>query len=109
MEVISGLVDKMIKENTRTTQNQVEFNKRYDELSAQYESEKNDLDKTLEKRAYKQAQEIKMKAYLEEIKKADNYLPEWSNDVWMIMVEKAIVNRDKTITFKFTSGTEITL
>ena len=24
-------------------------------------------------------------------------------------VEKAIVNRDKTITFKFTSGTEITL
>ena len=109
MEVISGLVDKMIKENTRTTQNQVEFNKRYDELSAQYESEKNDLDKTLEKRAYKQAQEIKMKAYLEEIKKADNYLPEWSNDLWMLMVEKAIVNRDKTITFKFTSGTEITL
>lgn len=109
MEVISGLVDKMIKENTRTTQDQVEFNKRYDELSAHYESEKNDLDKTLEKRAYKQAQEIKMKAYLEEIKKADNYLPEWSNDVWMIMVEKAIVNRDKTITFKFTSGTEITL
>ena len=48
-----------------------------------------------------------MKAYLEEIKKADNYLPEWSNDVWMIMVEKAIVNRDKTITFKFNGGEEI--
>ena len=109
MEVISGLVDKMIKENTRTTQDQVEFNRRYDELSTQYESEKNALDKALEKRAYKQSQEIKMKAYLEEIKKADNYLPEWSNDLWMLMVEKAIVNRDKTITFKFTSGTEITL
>ena len=109
MEVISGLVDKIIKENTRTAQDQVEFNRRYEELSTQYESEKNALDKALEKRAYMQAQEIKMKAYLEEIKKADNYLPEWSNDVWMIMVEKAIVNRDKTITFKFTSGTEITL
>ena len=109
MEVISGLVDKMIKENTRTTQDQVEFNRRYDELSTQYESEKNALDKALEKRAYKQSQEIKMKAYLEEIKKADNYLPEWSNDLWMLMVEKAIVNKDKTITFKFTSGTEITL
>jgi len=107
MEVISGLVDKMIKENTRTAQNQVEFARKYEELSTQYESEKNALDKALEKRAYMQAQEIKMKAYLEEIKKADNYLPEWSNNVWMIMVEKAIVNRDKTITFKFTSGTEI--
>jgi predicted nuclease with TOPRIM domain len=109
MKVISGLVDKMIKENTRTAQDQVEFNRRYEELSAQYESEKNALDKSLEKRAYKQAQQIKMKAYLEEIKKADNYLPEWSNDVWMIMIEKAIVNRDKTIAFKFTSGTEITI
>jgi len=68
MEVISGLVDKMIKDNTRTTQDQVEFNRRYDELSAQYESEKNDFDKALEKRAYKEAQEIKMKAYLEEKK-----------------------------------------
>jgi len=109
MEVISGLVDKMIKENTKTAQDQVEFARMYEELSAQYESEKNDLDKTLEKRAYKQSQEIKMKAYLEEIKKADNYLPEWSNDLWMLMVEKAIVNKDKTITFKFTSGTEVTL
>jgi DNA invertase Pin-like site-specific DNA recombinase len=109
MEVISGLVDKMIKENTNTAQDQVEFNRRYEELSAQYESEKNALDKSLEKRAYKQAQQIKMKAYLEEIKKADNYLPEWSNDVWMLMVEKATANRDKTITFKFTSGTEVTL
>ncbi|NLD48916.1 MAG: hypothetical protein GX660_17285, partial [Clostridiaceae bacterium] len=109
MEVISGLVDKMIKENTRTAQDQVEFARRYEEFSAQYELEKNVLDKALEKRAYKQAQQIKMKAYLEEIKKADNYLPEWSNDVWMLMVEKAIVNKDKTITFKFTSGTEVTL
>ncbi len=109
MEVISGLVDKIIKENTRTAQDQVEFARKYEELSAQYESEKNALDKALEKRAYMQAQEIKMKAYLEEIKKADNYLPEWSNDVWMLMVEKAIVNKEKTITFKFTSGTEVTL
>lgn len=109
MEVISGLVDNMIKENTRTAQDQVEFARKYEEFSAEYESNKNSLDKALEKRAYKQSQEIKMKAYLEEIKKADTYLPEWSNDVWMIIIEKAIVNRDKTITFKFTSGTEITL
>ena len=60
---------------------------------------KNDLDKTLEKRAYKQAQGNQNEGLSRRNKKADNYLPEWSNDVWMIMVEKAIVNRDKTITF----------
>jgi len=107
MEVISGLVDKLIKENTRTTQDQARFARKYEELSAQYESEKNDLDKVLEKRAYKQAQEIKMKAHLEEIKKADNYLPEWSNDVWMLMVECGKANRDGTLTFKLYNGKEI--
>jgi len=50
-----------------------------------------------------------MKVYLEEIKKADNYLPEWSIDLWMLMVESATVNRNKTIKFKFTSGTEVTI
>lgn len=40
MEVISGLVDKMIKENARTAQDQLEFNKRYEELSLQYEENK---------------------------------------------------------------------
>ena len=109
MEVISGLVDKMIKENTKIAQDQVEFTKRYEELSNQYETDKNALDKTLEKRTYKQAQEIKMKAYREEIKKTDNYLPEWSIDLWMLMVESATVNRNRTIMFKFTSGTEVTL
>ena len=36
-----------------------------------------------------------MKAYLEEIKKADNYLPEWSNDVWMVMVENQLLIETK--------------
>jgi len=107
MEVISGLVDKLIKENIKTAHDQVEFAKKYEDMSAQYEENKNALDKVIEKKSYKQAQKIKMKAYLEEIKKADNYLPEWSNDVWMIMAESGIVNRDGTITFKFNSGTEI--
>jgi DNA invertase Pin-like site-specific DNA recombinase len=109
MEVISGLVDKLIKDNARITQDQEDFNKKYDELVSQYEVTKIELDKTLEKRVYKQAQEIKMKAYLAEIKKVDNYLPVWSDDLWILMVEEAIVNRDKTINFKFTSGTEVTL
>jgi len=103
------LVDKLIKDNARITQDQEDFNKKYDELVSQYEVTKIELDKTLEKRVYKQAQEIKMKAYLAEIKKVDNYLPVWSDDLWILMVEEAIVNRDKTINFKFTSGTEVTL
>ena len=50
-----------------------------------------------------------MKAYLADMRNADNYLPKWLDDLWMTMVEKTTVNRNKTITFQFTSGKEITL
>ena len=45
-----------------------------------------------------------MKAYLETIRQAQEGLTEWSDDLWMTMVETATVNRDKTITFRFTKG-----
>lgn len=109
MEVISGLVEKLVRDNARTAQDQMEYAKKYDGLKAQYDSHKTALEKALEDRSCKQAQEIKMKAYLAKMKEADDYLQEWSDDVWMTMVEKGTVNRDKTITFQFTSGKEITI
>ena len=48
-----------------------------------------------------------MRAYLETMKQADDYLEEWSVEAWILMVETATVNRDKTITFKFVNGKEV--
>ena len=109
MEVISGLVEKLVRDNARTAQDQMEYAKKYDGLKSQYDAHKESLERALEDRSCKQAKEVMMKAYLADMRNADNYLPEWSDDVWMTMVEKATVNRNKTITFQFTSGKEITL
>lgn len=49
----------------------------------------------------------KMRAYLEAMKQADDYLEIWSEEAWILMVETATVNRDKTITFKFVNGKEV--
>lgn len=72
MEVISGLIERMVRENAKTAQDQIEYAKRYDEMKHQYDSNKDELEKAIADRFYKQAQEIKMKAYLMEIKKADS-------------------------------------
>lgn len=50
-----------------------------------------------------------MQAYLEAMKQVDDYLEEWSVETWIFMVETATVDRNKTITFQFTSGKQITL
>lgn len=41
------------------------------------------------------------------MKKQPEVLDAWDNTVWTVMVEKAIVHRDGTITFVFWGGTEI--
>ena len=34
-------------------------------------------------------------------------LEEWDDTIWMVMVEKAVIHKDKKITFKFYNGAVI--
>lgn len=49
----------------------------------------------------------KMALYIRTLKKQPVVLREWSDTIWTVMVEKAIVHRDGAITFVFKNGTEI--
>lgn len=107
IDEISKAVSVMVRENARTVQDQIEFARRYDELTKQYEEHKAALDKAVKEKAYKTGKATQMRASLEAMKKADDFLEEWSDEVWIFMVESATVNRDNTITFTFISGQEV--
>lgn len=107
MDEISNAVASMVRENARTAQDQVEFSNKYEALTKEYEEQKNSLDKVVKEKAYKTGKATKMRAYLEAMKQADDFLEKWSDEVWILIVDTAIVNRDKTITFKFVNGQTI--
>lgn len=107
IEELSKVVSAMVRENARTIQDQIEFARRYDELTKQYDEHKAALEKALKEKAYKTGKTTKMQAYLEAMKKADDYIEVWSDEMWILMVETATVHRDKTITFRFVNGREI--
>ena len=109
IEEISKVVSAMVRENARTVQDQIAFARRYDELTKQYDEHKAALDKAVKEKAYKTGKATQMRVSLEAMKQADDFLEEWSDEMWILMVETATVNRNKTITFQFTSGKEITL
>ena len=58
---------------------------------------------------HKQGQGIKLQSFLESLKQKESVLDEWNEELWMVMVEKATVHRDKSITFKFYNGKETTI
>ena len=107
IDEISKAVSLMIRENARTAQDQLEFSNKYEALTNQYKEQKNSLDKVVKEKAFKTGRATKMRAYLEAMKQANDYLEGWSEEAWILMVETATVNRDKTITFKFVNGKEI--
>lgn len=107
IERISSDVSLMVRENARTQQDQIKFAARYEELTKEYETQKAALEKAVKEKAYKTGKATKMRAYLEAMKQADDFLEEWSDEAWILMVETATVNRDKTITFKFANGKEV--
>lgn len=109
LEEISQKVSAMVKENARTAQDQIEFARKYDALTSEYEEVKNAYDKACKEKAYKTGKATKMRAYLEAMKQANTYLEEWSTEMWVLMVSKAIVNRDRSIKFEFMNGQEVTI
>ena len=58
----------------------------------------------MQDRANKQGQGTKLQSFLESIKQKECIIDQWDEELWMIMVEKAIVHRDKSITFKYYNG-----
>ena len=107
IDIISEMVSAMVRENARTVQDQEAYTRRYEELTKEYDEVKAAFDKAVKEKAYKSGKAIKMHACLEVIKASDDFLQEWSDETWVLMVETATVNRDKTITFKFMSGQEV--
>lgn len=109
IEIVSELVKKLIRENSSTVQSQDDYQTKYNELSSRYDEAKKDLEEAIQDKAHKQGQWTKLQSFLESLKQKESVLDEWNEELWMIMVEKATVHRDKSITFKFYNGKETTI
>ena len=107
IDIISELVRKLVKQNSTEAQSQEEYQKKYNDLSERYNKLKDELDKLINERAYKLGQSTKLEAFLKEMETAETIIDTWNNELWMIMVESAVVHKDKSITFKFYNGKEI--
>lgn len=109
LEIISEMVKKLINDNSKNAQSQQDYERRYNELVEKYESSKEKLDKAINEKEYKRGLALKLQGFMSRLEEADNYLLEWDNEVWQLLVESGVVHKDKSITFKFYNGKEITV
>lgn len=106
---IRVLVENLIKDNSSRSQNQAEYSEKYDSLNEKYNSTKEKLDKELEEKESMVEKADALRRFLKNLSERPTLIETYDPILWNVMLEKAIVNKDGTITFKFKGGKEITL
>ena len=106
-QLVAELVNGLVRENASTVQSQEVYLRKYEALTLRYEAAKAELDRLQKERTLRSQQDKAMALFIRTLRKQPEVLDAWDDTVWTVMVEKAIVHRDGTITFVFYNGTEI--
>lgn len=106
MAVVSDLIEKCIYENAHVTLDQVEYQKRYDGLTAQFDTahaRHEALDETIRS---KQSRGAKIEAFLEALTKAE-LVNKFETTLWCSLVDYVTVHSKDDVRFTFKNGQEI--
>ena len=103
MDIVSELVKKLINSNSTTAQDQTKYQERYNELSARYEKAKKTYEDAVIAKGVKRDKSKTIERFIDSLKEIDGPLIEWSDSIWISMINKAIVDKD-FMEFQFKSG-----
>ncbi len=108
-ETLRGMVRALIDENASTAQSQEEYQKKYDALAKKFDAVVTELDALEKEKDRRIRRDGAIELSIRTMRRSRRALTEWNDTIWTVMVEKAVVHRDKTITFHFRNGSEITV
>lgn len=107
LTVVSDLMQKCIYENAHVALDQVEYQKRYDGLTARYDAAKARYDAVTEAISDKQARQAKIKAFLETLRAQDGLVEKFDVNLWCGLVDFVTVYTRDDVRFTFKHGEEI--
>ena len=106
-EVIAGLSRRLVEENARLEMDQDDFKRKYDAYSTRFDAESARIDelKTLRTERLQKADAVS--AFMFEIHERENLIEEFSEKLWLTMIETVTVFHDGSMVFKFKNGMEV--
>ncbi len=99
LSVVVELAAKTIKENSKSNEDSIDYENKYQSLVERHEALSLKLNRLTKEKTDKESKAIKLNAFVSVMSKSDDKLSGWNERIWMLMVEKAIVQRDKSIKF----------
>lgn len=109
LQVVAELVSQCVRENATTEQPQDEYTKKYNRLVKRYEKAEARLQVVTEERERRSQRDRELRVFIDSIENQPLVLDAWDEGLWIGLLETATVHSDKSIVFRFKSGTEITI
>lgn len=107
LEVIRNMVEKLVKDNSTIAMSQEEYQRKYNSLYDKYEEVETRYNELVDKKTKAINRNNYLKRYIKILKKNPTNLVQWDSGIWALVIEKALVHKDKSVTFKFICGKEI--
>ena len=107
IEIVAGLVEKLVQENASKIQDQDDYETRYQALTERYDKAKDELEKANDELLLKKARQKNLQAIVSKMDELDTVLLEWSDEIWLMLIEEAVAHENGTLTFKFKNGYNI--
>lgn len=104
LDVVIGLIHRIIEENARTPLDQEEYERRYNELVARYDALKQNIDDNESMRLSRLARCDKLTEFIDLLEKKDGLLTEFDEGLWNATVERVMVKAAGEVIFTFKGG-----
>ena len=101
MEVVSQMMQRCIRENATIALDQTEYQKRFDSLNSRFEAAKEKYETTTRQLSDKQSRKAQMEDFLKLLKAQDGKLTEFSDSLWLGLLDYATIYADGRMTFTF--------
>ena len=106
-ELLAEMVRELIHRNASSDMTEDALKKQEESLNARFETVTKELHFLKEEREKRIKKDNALSLHIRNLKKSKKVLTEWDDTVWTVMVEKAIVHKDKSITFIFYNGSKV--
>lgn len=109
MEVVASLIDKCVRDNAFTEQDQEEYNKRYTGLTDRYEALQAKKASLGKERREREMKADVLSGFLFELGELDELDMEFKPQRWNAIIDHVTVHYDGRLVFCFHNGSEITV
>lgn len=106
-EVIAGLVESCVNENSRSALDQTAYLARYNGLVDRYETAKAKVDALQKRRSERLKKADAIGGFMFALSERDSPLDTFTDGLWIDSVDLVTVHADGTMTFRFLNGSEI--